>query len=223
MKKSGAYVKIINYSLVLFIIITLFAAVFVMFLRTSGSALSVGGMRLFKIVSGSMEPVYGAGDYVVSLETGTDKLIVDDIIAFISNEGETAGEVIVHRIVFKSEDGTFITRGDANPIDDYSTVRDEQIVGKVAFRMPLLKYADKLFSGVWSFMALIVLPLLFMIINEVLHIVRTGKKQREISAIIEKYGLDPGDERLYGIAEKYGEESVRSIADATHRPETDRN
>ncbi len=210
--------------MVLFIITTLLTAVPVMYFKISGAEMSVLGMRLFRIVSGSMEPKYGAGDYVVSFETETEKLMTDDIIAFVSNEGETAGEVIVHRIVSKSDDGTFITRGDANPIDDYSTVRDEQIVGKVVFRVTLFKYADKLFSGVWSFLALIVLPLLFMIINEVLHIVITGKKQKEIRAIIEKYGLDPGDERLYGIAEKYGEEAVRSIADAEAalRPGTDR-
>jgi signal peptidase I len=214
MKKSGVYVKIINYSLVIFILVTLLAAVIVMFFRMSGSALSIGGMRLLRIVSGSMEPIYKAGDYVVSFETETDKLTTDDIIAFVSDEGETTGEVIVHRIVSVGEDGTFITRGDANPIDDYSTVKVERIIGKAAFHISVLKYADKLFSGIWGFVALIVLPLLFMIINEALHLVRTGKKRREINALIIKYGLDPDDERLYGIAEKYGEEAVRSIAGA---------
>lgn len=212
MKKSGVYAKIINCSLVLFIFITLIIAVVVMFFRMSGTELNIGGVRLFKIVSASMEPKYEVGDYVISIKRPAERLKPGDIIAFISEDEATYGEVIVHRISYFDEDGNFITRGDSNPIDDYSSVRAEMILGKVSFKLTLLKYADKLFSHVGVFIALIVLPLAFIIINEALHLIREEKKHRETTRLIIKYGLDPKDIKLYELAAKFGEEAVSKIA-----------
>jgi signal peptidase I len=210
--KNRAYANIVNCALTLLIVITLISAVFMIFFRMSGFDINICGMHLFKIVSGSMEPTYSEGDYVISVAKKAESLNPGDIIAFVSEEDGTNGEVIVHRVVSVAEDGNFITRGDANPVDDYSTVRADQLVGKVFLRLTFLKYTDKLFSSIGGFVALIVLPLSFMIINEALHLVAAGKKRRDIHIMIIKYGLDPKDERLYGIAERYGEEAVSFIA-----------
>ncbi len=215
MKKSALYVKIINYALCLFIAVTLLVALPVVFFRISGAELTLGGARLFKIVSGSMEPVYSSGDYVISVERPEEELREGDIIAFVSDEEGILGEIVVHRIVARQEGGGFLTRGDANPVDDYSMVRPGATVGEVIMKLHLFKLADRLFSGNASFIALIVLPLLFIVANETLNLVAGHKRHKRITALILSYGLDPADPRLFEIAAKYGEEAVRAIAKAS--------
>lgn len=221
MKKNALYIKIVNCFLILFIIVTLLTALPVTYYRMSGADFTTGGVCLFKIVSGSMEPVYKTGDYVVVSETSEEELLPLDIIAFISQEDGTQGEVIVHRIVSKNPDGSFVTRGDANPVDDYRIVSAGRVVGKVVMKLPLLRYADRLFSGAASFALMIVLPLILMIVNEILRLALAAKRRGEISALIASYGLDPGDKRLFLIAQKYGEDAVRVIAgrDSARREE----
>ena len=60
----------------------------------------------------------------------TSELREGDIIAFYSELDEIKGELVTHRIAKVNSDGTFVTRGDANPVDDSLTVRPEQVLGK---------------------------------------------------------------------------------------------
>ncbi len=211
-KKSGAYAKAINYAMGLVIAAILLAVVFVIFFRSSGK-LCVGGTRLFKITSGSMEPVCRVGDYVVVRRETPENLKSGDIIAFVSESGDTRGQVIIHRIVAAAENGAFVTRGEANPADDYSNVDGDNIIGVVTTRIAFLKYIDRLFSRAWVFIILIITPLTLMIANETAWVIKKSNRHRFVTAVIIKYGLDTKDRQLYELAELYGEDAVRSIAE----------
>lgn len=94
------------------------------------------GYRIYGVMTGSMEPEYGVGGvvYVRACETG--ELSEGDVITYLLGSDTTA--VCTHRIVGITEDGAFITRGDANNTEDPQPVLPESVVGKVDYYVPFL-------------------------------------------------------------------------------------
>ncbi|MEV0355867.1 signal peptidase I [Nocardia sp. NPDC050697] len=110
--------------------------------------LAVGGHR-FTILTGSMRPTYPPGTLVVVRPEEPVELAVGTPITYQLRSG--APEVVTHRIVQirRNADGEigFVTRGDANPVDDEQIVRPEQIRGAVWYSIPYLGYLNNWFSG----------------------------------------------------------------------------
>ena len=88
------------------------------------------------IVSGvSMDPAMKAGDLAITQEVELETIQVGDIIQY-----QRYGDLVLHRVVRieTRPDGThFITRGDANNVDD-DPVPESAVVGKVVLVVPKL-------------------------------------------------------------------------------------
>lgn len=82
------------------------------------------------VLSGSMEPAISAGDLLVVHQEKDYQ--PGDIISFWSD-----GMLVTHRIVGGTEEGR-ITQGDFNNTPDTELVLDEQIAGRVVWRIPWL-------------------------------------------------------------------------------------
>jgi signal peptidase len=86
------------------------------------------------LVSGvSMEPALRAGDVVITREVSTDQVQVGDIIRF-----QLGGSYVLHRVMEIQKDGgqiQFITRGDANNVDD-APLPESEFEGKVIVVVP---------------------------------------------------------------------------------------
>ncbi|MFC3964959.1 signal peptidase I [Nocardia jiangsuensis] len=110
--------------------------------------LVVGGQS-FTILTGSMEPRYSPGTLVVVRPLPAEDLAVGTPITYQVRSGDP--HVVTHRIVSlrRSPDGRygFVTRGDANQVDDEGIVRTEQIRGAVWYSIPYLGYLNNWFSG----------------------------------------------------------------------------
>ena len=76
-----------------------------------------------------MEPSIHEGDYIYIKRTDTDSLKAGDIISFYSQDDSIKGEINTHRISAVLSDGTFVTKGDANKIEDSVTVQKVSIIG----------------------------------------------------------------------------------------------
>lgn len=92
----------------------------------------VFGISPVIVMSGSMYPTFNAGDMIILQETDPDKIEEGDVICyFADNDKNTA---ITHRVVGiqTEEDGTpvFVTRGDANNVEDRIGVTPDMIQGK---------------------------------------------------------------------------------------------
>ena len=86
------------------------------------------------IISGSMEPRIHVGDVVV-IAPGTPKdLTAGQVISF--TDPNQPSRVLTHRLVQKYPDGTWQTKGDANPTPDTSPIRESAIVGKPRILVP---------------------------------------------------------------------------------------
>jgi signal peptidase I len=85
------------------------------------------GWQSYVIVTGSMEPVINAGDVVLA---SPDPVIEDSIGRVISFENPTReSHILTHRLVSIEEDGTLVTKGDANPTPDSAPVARESVTG----------------------------------------------------------------------------------------------
>lgn len=82
---------------------------------------------LLTVKSESMEPVLNVGDVILIEPARPEDIRVGDVVVF---RNPWYGNLVVHRVVHKTEDGIY-TKGDANSgLDPWSPVPYENIVGR---------------------------------------------------------------------------------------------
>lgn len=100
------------------------------------------GLMPFTVLSGSMEPVYSAGDLIYVKEVDPFELEEGTIITFMLSEDTIATHRIVE-VVPDAEDDTVIrfkTKGDANESEDGGLVYYKNVIGTPIFSVPKLGY-----------------------------------------------------------------------------------
>lgn len=100
------------------------------------------GLMPFTVLSGSMEPVYSAGDLIYVKEVDPFELEEGTIITFMLSEDTIATHRIVE-VVPDAEDDTvvrFKTKGDANESEDGGLVHYKNVIGTPIFSVPKLGY-----------------------------------------------------------------------------------
>lgn len=107
--------------------------------------LRVAGFSPYIVKSGSMSPLYEENTLIFAKKVKFKELKQYDIIVFLnSNNNRT-----VHRIMeIDEENKQVITKGDNNQFIDILPVYEENIVGKVSFKVP---YSEKLISKILNF------------------------------------------------------------------------
>ena len=93
---------------------------------------SIAGYSIFRITTGSMEPTIPTGTYILTRKTPADLIGEGDIITFYSEDPAIAGMPNTHRVmqVVEGDTRNFVTRGDANHIDDKLPVDQSQVIGR---------------------------------------------------------------------------------------------
>ncbi|MBQ7059820.1 MAG: signal peptidase I [Firmicutes bacterium] len=100
------------------------------------------GYDMYNVVSGSMQPAIPVGSVIYVQPSDPAKIKADDVIAFFVGDS-----VIVHRVMEnKHLEGVFITKGDANPVEDLSDVPYHDMIGKVVFHIPYIGDFLSIFS-----------------------------------------------------------------------------
>lgn len=162
-------------SIVIFVIVALFTA-YVMIMNVKGRPVSVFGYSVLKVMTGSMEPTIGTGEYIIVKGTDAKDLQVGDIITYYSEDPEVKDLLVTHRVLRLNEDGTLITMGDANPVEDYIPVKPERVLGrfvcKARFFAIIGGFADKR----KLLLVLVIIPILAMSIFELRSLAKLWKK-----------------------------------------------
>ncbi len=90
-------------------------------------------MKAYVVKSSSMEPAIKAGSVIyVSQYREEETISPGDIVSF-----QTGDAKVTHRVV---EQGSVITKGDANKTRDSQPVTFDAIEGKVRFHIPVIGY-----------------------------------------------------------------------------------
>lgn len=141
--------------------------VYIMVCGCIGKTASIFGYSVLKVVSGSMEPSIHEGDYIYIKRTDTDSLKAGDIISFYSQDDSIKGEINTHRISEVLSDGTFVTKGDANKIEDSVTVQKASIIGKYYGKLRFFKWLGSFASTKKLLILFVIIPTVCMAVYEV--------------------------------------------------------
>lgn len=117
---------------------------------------SLFGFRIYRVISGSMQPALQIGDVIIVKKS--NNYSERDIITY--SNGLTT---ITHRIIAINNDEV-ITKGDANEVDD-KPINKEQIVGKFFFRISNFSLFSMILSkNVIYLIMIFLLVLIFLLV-----------------------------------------------------------
>ena len=92
------------------------------------------GYGVYEVISGSMEPEIPMGSVIYVQPCEPMSVEQDEVIAFMRDEAVVAHRVVYNRTTFSE----FITKGDANNVEDPDPVPYDAFVGRVKTSIPLL-------------------------------------------------------------------------------------
>lgn len=126
---------------------------------------------VYVIISPSMVPNINVYDAVVSMRVPTEKIEMYDIITFLSKDIDTHGTPITHRVVgiVETEDGKigYRTKGDNNNAEDNALIMEDEVIGKVLFRIPMIGYVRSFITSKLGWLLIVVLPCVGVIIYDI--------------------------------------------------------
>lgn len=100
------------------------------------------GLKVYTVLSGSMEPTYHTGSLIYVKPVETDTLKSGDVITFMLSQETIATHRIVDVYPDEEEAGIvrFSTKGDANDAVDGGLVHCKNVIGTPIFTIPYLGY-----------------------------------------------------------------------------------
>ena len=108
---------------------------------------SVFGYSALTVKTGSMSGTIEIGDLIIIKDTGDYE--IGDIVTFLQ-KGDSIPTT--HRIIDSREDGSFITKGDANNVQDALPVSKDIILGEVVKVLPEVGlFAERIQSEGWIY------------------------------------------------------------------------
>lgn len=174
--------NILYYMLVVLVLLILLV---VLLQRFTHNNASIGGIRIFNIVTESMVPEYKVGDILISKSIDPSKIEIGDDVVYMGEVGSFQGKIITHRVIDIEKDGDnykFHTKGIANEYEDPAVVTADQIYGTIIYKTHILSFISKIINNLYGFYFLIFIPLAVLIIVKIVKIHR------------EKYEEDDDDE-----------------------------
>ncbi|MUW15478.1 signal peptidase I [Halorubrum sp. CBA1125] len=138
----------------------------------------VGADYALIVQSGSMEPAIQTGSVVFVKDVPAERVEAGDVITY----GDDGGNLITHRVIERHTTDTsirFITKGDANENADHEPVYRSNLVGVVMFNIPLIGYVVAFGNTPAGYMALVLVPVMLFIFNELWELWKAGTRNEK--------------------------------------------
>ena len=156
--KSNIAKKIIKIVLTILyqilIIMCVILTIIIVFQKITNSNRSIGGYRIFRVITGSMEPEYDIGQVVISKEVDVKNIKIGDDIVYLGKYGEYNGKIIMHSVVAidKDENGNlnFHAKGLHSSSMEDPQIKPNQIYGVVKFKSKILTILYELATSIYS-------------------------------------------------------------------------
>jgi signal peptidase len=180
-KKAGKAMKIIGNGLFGLVILLVILMVFsVIQNKVSGGPPRIAGYHMYIVLSGSMAPAFDAGSMVFVKPVEPEEIKEGDIITY-RGLGDSSF-LTTHRVVEiigSGKDLEFVTKGDANDVNDPNQVPGANLVGRVALAVPYMGYLMDFGQTKQGMLVLIVVPGVLLIINESYKLYKNVSKVKE--------------------------------------------
>lgn len=181
--------KIIYQILVIFCVIL---TAIIILQRVTSSNKSIAGYRIFRVISGSMEPEYDVGEVVISKEIDPKKIKVGDDIVYLGRYGEYNGKIIMHNVIAIDTDESGNLRFHAKGLHAYSVedpkIMASQIFGVVKYKSNILTILYKLATNIYSVFFIVIV----LVIN--VFIAFNSSKGSKIQTLNEANDYDDEEE-----------------------------
>lgn len=177
--KTWKIIKKVSNALITIIVIGF--VIVVCMQRISNNKLSFFNFRMFTVVTGSMEPKYNVGDVLISKKVKPSEIKIGDAISYEGIRGDVKGKVITHEVIgySKDENGKYLfkAKGLKNIVQD-PIVSEDQIFGVIVYKIFTLSILAKIIQTNIGFYLLIIIPLMYVIISEVINLMLSREEKR---------------------------------------------
>lgn len=165
-KKILGFIPGILYNILAIICVLVIAIIVIQ--KITDSKGSVYGYKIFKVVSGSMEPKYDVGEVVICKEISAASIKIGDAIVYEGKIGDLNGRLVMHEVVDISRDEKnqlqFYAKGLNNSRGD-PQISESQILGVVKFKSGILTLLYRLATSIYSAFIIITLLVLNVFIS----------------------------------------------------------
>lgn len=174
---SGVIVTIITGLIFFITIIILISGTISM---KNGKIFSIFGYSLSNVPTESMVPTIAVDDIVIFKNVPYEDIEVNDIIVYYFAKDNIN---IVHRVIKINDDGTFLTKGDNNYLDDYQNeitktyVNKDMYRGKMIYNGKMLGLGKLLRNGRNIIFFVAILIFMYVIVMEFINLIKTYKKK----------------------------------------------
>lgn len=230
-KEESKLLRGVNALITIVLIFAVALCVYIVFqLITSGQA-GIGDYRMFRVVTGSMEPTMSVGTLLVAKSADIADIGINDIVCFRTYDSQIYGSVVTHRVVDIVQDAGGIllqTKGDANPIADVYYVSQENLIGKVIWftgESSVLTSAFSFLSNKFVFLGCIVFPCLLiagLVLQNCVKNIR-AELEREEEQQSEQPQADPAAalsaQEYEEMIERIRTELTKELLQSSHVPE----
>lgn len=144
---------------------------------------SIFGYKFFVVRTDSMAATdFDAGDIVLIKETDPSTLQAGDIIAYISQDTESYGETVTHKIrrLTTTESGQpgFITYGTTTNTDDRIIVTYPYVLGQYTGRIPNVGSFFMFLRSTPGYICCILIPFMLLILNQGVKTIRLFRRYK---------------------------------------------
>ncbi len=151
------------------VVLCLIVAAIIVFQKITTNNKSIGGYRIFRVITGSMEPEYDVGEVVISKEVDPNSIEVGDDIVYLGTYGEYKGKIIMHSVVAidKDEKGNlnFHAKGLHSSSVEDPQIKANQIYGVVKYKSIILTVLYKLATNIYSLFVIVTVLVLNVFIS----------------------------------------------------------
>ena len=140
--------------------------------------------QIYIVQSNSMSPTFKTGSLLIIKKVDAAAIRENDIITFRRNRDNVA---TTHRVmsILNDEGLQFVTRGDANNVDDPLPVSAEDVSGIVVASLPYIGYFIGFIRTKQGLLICIIIPALILMIFQVLKLLKEEKKKERKPGIEE--------------------------------------
>ena len=140
--------------------------------------------QIYIVQSNSMSPTFKTGSLLIIKKVDVTAIRENDIITFRRNRDNVA---TTHRVmsILNDEGLQFVTRGDANNVDDPLPVSAEDVSGIVVASLPYIGYFIGFIRTKQGLLVCIIIPALILMIFQVLKLLKEEKKKERKPGIEE--------------------------------------
>ncbi len=145
---------------------------------------NIFGFKFFIVTSDSMAATdFDAGDIAISKNVDPKALKEGDIITFLSQDPDSFGEVVTHKIRRLTTDANgrpgFVTYGTTTDNDDKTVVTHEYVVGQYVGRIPKVGSFFMFLKTTPGYILCILLPFLLLILSQGLNCIRLFRQYKK--------------------------------------------